>query len=107
MSNEKPAPEEQFVERYNPIDDILSTHSELLRSVEYSNEKLYSTEKLEELGLYWLDEETNPIRSERSQAAAKQITRLLAFECAYRKSQIPMLIEFFGNHPQLSTLDIV
>lgn len=88
--------EKEFVERYSPIDDIRSSHAELQRSNDYSNEVLYPLNKLEALGLYWMDEESNPLRSERSQAVCRQITKRLSFECAYRTGRIQTLIDFYG-----------
>lgn len=95
MSKEK---EQEFVEQYNLVDAIESTNSELLRSTDYSNEELYSLSKLEELGIYWMEEEDNPIRSERSKAVCRQITKRLSFECAYRTGRVPLLIDFYAAH---------
>ncbi len=78
-----------------PEDDLANGYFELLRSVDYSNEELYSNERLEALGLFWLEEEDNPLRSPRGQAEAKHITKLLSFECAYRQGRIDVLIDFY------------
>ena len=94
--------EPEFVEQYNPIDEIESTHSELVRSTDYSNEVLYSLEKLEELGMYWMEEEDNPLRSERSQSVCKQITKRLSFECAYRTGRVPLLTAYYANEQALA-----
>ena len=98
MSKEK---EPYFVEQYNPIDEIESTHSELLRSKDYSNEELYTLGRLEELGLYWMEEEDNPIRSERSKAVCKQITKRLSFECAYRSGRVPLLVDYYTKNSEV------
>ena len=94
--------ETEFVEQYNPIDEIESTHSELVRSIDYSNETLYSLGRLEELGLYWMEEEDNPLRSPRSQAVCRQITKRLSFECAYRTGRVPLLTAFYASEQVLA-----
>ena len=86
-----------FVERFDVTDTIASTHNERLRAVDYSDERLYPTEKLEELGIDWMTEEENPDRSPRSQKEAAKICKLIAFECAYRKGQVQVLIDFYGG----------
>lgn len=80
--------------------DIASTYTELQRAHEYSNEELYPLSRLEALGTFWMEEETNPARSPRSQAEAKRITTLLSFECAWRTGRIQTLIDFYGGQDE-------
>jgi len=94
MSNET---ETQFVEQYNPIDSIESSHNELTRTANYSDEVLYSLERLRELAEYWQDEAMNPLRSERSQIACQKIATLATFECAYRLGNMDMLLDFYAQ----------
>lgn len=80
-----------------PDDEIVSTHIELQRSRDYSNEDLYPLSRLEEMGTFWMGEEDNPLRSPRSQNEAKRITKLIAFECSYRTGRVQVLIDFYGG----------
>ena len=78
-------------------DEVISGYAELQRSKDYSDERLYSTNRLEALGMRWLAEENNPLRSARGQAEAKHITKLITFEIAYRTDRIQLLIDFYGS----------
>lgn len=88
------------MEQARPDDKILSGYAELERSHDYSDETKYSLEKLEELGLMWMEEEDDPLRSPRGQAEAKHITKLLSFECAYRTGRMQLLIDFYGGQDE-------
>jgi glutathione synthase/RimK-type ligase-like ATP-grasp enzyme len=88
----------EFERQSRPEDELLNGWSELIRSKDYSNEELYTLERLQELGVIWMNEEDNPLRSPRGQAEAKHIAKLLAFECAYRKGQVQVLIDFYGAY---------
>lgn len=85
--------EKEYVERDLITDDIESTHNERLRSADYSDETLYPTDRLEELGRKWLRQIDLPGRSERSKKEATTITRLIAFEIASRTDQLKELEE--------------
>lgn len=90
--------EQEFVERYNPIDSIESTHYERARAVEYGGieadgEYTYSDVRLEALGRKWMAEQENTLRSARSRAEAAKIAELIVFELAYRTGQLKKLEE--------------
>lgn len=85
--------EQEFIERDRIEDDIESTHNERLRSADYSDETLYPTDRLEELGRKWLRQIEVPGRSERSKKEATTITHLLAFEVSYRTNRLKELEE--------------
>ena len=91
----------EYVEQYDPIDSIESTHYERERAHDYSSieadgEYTYSLTRLEALGRVWIQEESNPLRSERSRAEARRISDLLAFEIAYRSGELRKLEENFA-----------
>lgn len=92
MSKEK---EPDYVERYSPIDDIQSSHNELLKSTEYGHEDqqgyIYSEVALRGIYKYWKAEEENPIRSPRSKEVGKIIADRALLELAYRKGEIHKL----------------
>jgi len=98
MSKEK---EQNFIEQYNPIDSIESSHNELTRSANYSNEKLYPMDRLRTVAEYWQDEAVNPIRSERSQLVCQQISDLATFELAYRLDRVQVLVDFYAQQKEL------
>lgn len=90
----------EFERASRPEDEIANGWAELIRSKDYSNEELYPTPRLEELGTFWMLEEDNPIRSPRGQAEAKHITKLLAFEVAYRTGRVQTLIDYYGGQDE-------
>jgi hypothetical protein len=91
MSKEKEV-EQEYVERYNPIDSIESTHYALLKSSEYSHETLegysYSDVALGSLYRYWTAESENQLRSERSRKVAHTIAERALFEVASRNGEV-------------------
>lgn len=78
-------------------DEILSSHSELIRSHDYSNEEMYPMDSLRRLAEYWEEESENPIRSERSKNVCKLIAAMAHFELAYRNGRVQVLIDFYGG----------
>lgn len=98
MTNEKPI-EQYEVETEQLTDGIESTYYELLRSHDYSNEEIYPTTRLEELGMTWMVQEDNPDRSVRSRNEANKITKLIAFEVAWRTGRVQTLIDFYRSKP--------
>lgn len=78
-------------------DEIANGYLELQRSKDYSDEKLYPMHRIEALGFFWMEEETNPLRSPRGQEEARQITKLLTFEAAYRQGRIGELTAFYNK----------
>lgn len=93
--------DKEFVERVSPIDNIESTHYELVRARQYSGiesdgEYTYSTVRLEIMGHKWLQEEDNELRSPRSRAEARKISNLIAFELAYRNGELDKLEELLS-----------
>lgn len=98
MAREKEV-EQEFVERYNPIDDIESTHYALLKSSEYSHETaegyLYSEVALGSLYRYWKNESFNELRSERSRKVANSIAERALFEVAIRNGELKKLEETY------------
>lgn len=89
--------EQGYVEHYNPIDDIQSSHYEEARSHEYSHETLdgylYSDVALGSLYRYWTAESANHLRSERSRKVAKIIAERALFEAASRNGELRKLEE--------------
>lgn len=90
----------EFERASRPEDELLSGWAELQRSKDYSDENLYSLERLEELGVIWMMESDNPDRSPRGRAEAEHITKLLSFECAYRTGRMQLLIDFYGGRDE-------
>jgi hypothetical protein len=85
----------QFVEQFSPIDAIESTHSELIRAHDYSDEELYTTDMLRNLANKWDEEACNPIRSERSKKVCGLIASMCTFELAYRLGRVDTMINFY------------
>lgn len=87
--------EQEYIERYNPIDDIESTHYALMQSSEYSHETLegytYTDVALGSLFRYWTNESFNELRSERSRKVAKSIAERALFEVASRNGEVKSL----------------
>ena len=86
----------EYIERYDPVDSIESTHYERLKAHDYSGvesdgEYTYSTTRLEALGRVWLAETMSELRSERSRAEARVIAELITFEIAYRTGELKKL----------------
>lgn len=98
MAKEK---EVEYVERYNPIDDIESTHYALIQSSEYSHETLegytYTDVALGSLYRYWKNESINEIRSERSRKVAHAISERALFEVFSRQQEVKKLEEAYEN----------
>ena len=46
-------------------------------------------------------EQYNPIRSERSKAVCKQITKRLSFKCAYRSGRVPLLVDYYTKNSEV------
>jgi len=78
-----------------PEDNLANGYFELLRSVEYADDKKYSLTHLQALGHFWAEECTNPLRSERGQIEAKLITDRITFECAARLGRVTILSAFY------------
>jgi hypothetical protein len=87
----------EFERPARPEDEIVSGWAELIRSKDYSDEELYPTSRLEAIGHFWMMEEDNPIRSPRGQAEAKHISKLAAFEVAWRTGRVQTLIDYYGG----------
>lgn len=93
--------EQEYVERYSPIDDIQSSHYEEQRSHEYSHETLdgylYSDVALGSLYRYWTAESANQLRSERSRAVAHKIAERALFEAASRTGDLKKLERLYND----------
>ena len=87
--------EPDYVERPDPTDAIESTHSELIRSHDYSNEEMYPIDRLRVMAEYWQEEAQNPLRSERSKKLCGLIAKMCTFEIAYRNGTMPTMIAFY------------
>lgn len=85
----------EYIERESPIDNIQSAYNELLKSHEYADENLFTTEQLKEKGRYWLGELQNPLRSERNLEEVNQLVNLLLFEIAVRNDEMDSLESFY------------
>ena len=72
-------------------DEIASGWAELQRARDYADPEKYSLERIDALGLFWLEEEDNPLRSPRGQREARVIVARLAFESAYRQGRVDEL----------------
>jgi hypothetical protein len=91
-------PEQFEVQREARPDQLLiSTHIELNRSHDYSDDTRYKTEDLKNAQMQWEAESWNPSRSKRSQAEALKISEKLLFEIAYREGTIGLLKEYYDE----------
>lgn len=85
----------EYIERQSPIDNIQSAYNELLKSHEYADEDMFTTEQLKEKGRYWLGELQNPLRSARNLEEVNQLVNLLLFEIAVRNGEVDSLESYY------------
>lgn len=86
--------ETEYQER-QPINEVESTHYELIRAHDFSNEDIYSVQLLRALAEKWEEETLNPTRSERSKKLCGLIAEMCTFEIAYRNGTMPTMIAFY------------
>lgn len=87
--------ETEYQEKKSPIDEIESTHYELIKAHDFSNEDIYSVQLLRELAEKWEAETLNPIRSERSKKLCGLIAKMCTFEIAYRNGNVQTMSAFY------------
>jgi len=88
--------ETEFFERDTPEDSIKSSHSELQRSVDYADDRLYSLDQLKSIAIEWAEQVTNPHRSARSQAVCRTIALRATFECACVLGNVHLMTECYN-----------
>ena len=87
--------ENDYQKQVRITDQLESSHNELAKSTDYSDDRFYSDDRLREIAENWTEQASNPIRSERSRKVCGSIALRSTFELAYRNGRIDTMIKFY------------